>query len=77
LTDVDGVYVGWSTPQQQKLTTVTPDQLRSHTFAAGSMAPKIEAAINFVERGGQMVGIGRLQDVLEILERHAGTIVAV
>jgi carbamate kinase len=76
LTDVDGVYVGWGTPQQQRLVTVKPDQLRAYTFAAGSMAPKVEAAIDFVMAGGQMVGIGRLDDVFEILERRAGTIVA-
>jgi carbamate kinase len=76
LTDVDGVYVGWGTPQQQRLVTVKPDQLRAYTFATGSMAPKVEAAIDFVMAGGQMVGIGRLEDVLEILERRAGTIVA-
>jgi carbamate kinase len=75
LTDVDGVYVGWGTPQQQKLATAKPDQLRAYTFAVGSMAPKIEAAIDFVVGGGHMVGIGRLDDVLEILERRAGTIV--
>jgi carbamate kinase len=76
LTDVDGVYVGWGTPQQQRLVTVKPDQLRAYTFATGSMAPKVEAAIDFVMAGGQMVGIGRLDDVFEILERRAGTIVA-
>lgn len=76
LTDVDGVYVGWGTPQQQRLATAKPDQLRAYTFATGSMAPKVEAAIDFVIGGGHMVGIGRLEDVFEILERRAGTIIA-
>lgn len=74
LTDVDGVYLDWDTPQQRRLSTATPSELNTHSFAAGSMGPKIAAAIDFATFGG-MTGIGRLEDALEILEQRAGTVV--
>jgi carbamate kinase len=75
LTDVDGVYLGWGTAQQRRLKIVKPDELNSYSFAAGSMGPKVQAAIDFVSGGGGMAGIGKLKDALEILEQRAGTII--
>lgn len=75
LTDVDGVYLDWGTPRQRKLDVVTPSALSAHNFAAGSMGPKVAAAIDFSTGGRGMTGIGRLEDALEILKRHAGTVV--
>ena len=75
LTDVDGVYLDWGTPQQRKLKTVTPSALSARRFALGSMGPKVAAAIDFATGGRGMTGIGRLEDALEILKRHAGTVV--
>ncbi len=75
LTDVDGVYLDWGTPRQRKLDVVTPNTLNAHNFAAGSMGPKVAAAIDFATGGRGMTGIGRLDDALEILERRAGTVV--
>src|SRR6186997_3363457 len=43
-TDVDGVYLDWGQPSQRKLEWATPEELRTHSFAAGSMGPKVEAA---------------------------------
>ena len=77
LTDVDGVYLGWGTAQQQRLATVTPEELKAYSFASGSMGPKVQAAIDFVSSGGAMVGIGCLDDALAILNRSAGTVVTV
>lgn len=75
LTDVDGVYLGWGTAQQQRIATATPVQLKAYSFANGSMAPKIEAAVDFVTHGGTMAGIGCLDDALTILNRSAGTVI--
>lgn len=75
LTDVDGVYLGWGTAQQRRLEFVKPAELSAYSFAAGSMGPKVQAAIDFVAGGGKMAGIGRLEDALEILRRRAGTII--
>lgn len=75
LTDVDGVYLDWGTPRQRKLDAVTPSALSAHRFAAGSMEPKVAAAIDFATGGRGMTGIGRLEDALEILKQRAGTVV--
>lgn len=72
-TDVDGVYVDWGKPEQRKLGTVTPDELRSYPFPAGSMGPKVEAAIQFVERTGKRAAIGSLAEIEQIVAGTAGT----
>lgn len=75
LTDVDAVYLDWGTPQARVIREVGPTQLRGHEFAPGSMGPKVEGACRFVETGGGMAGIGRLEDAVAILEGRCGTIV--
>ncbi len=72
-TDVDGVYDGWGTPEQRKLDQVTPAELRSKEFAAGSMGPKVDAAARFVEATGKRAAIGSLEDIEQIVEGTAGT----
>jgi len=72
-TDVDGVYEGWGTPDQRRLDRVTPDEMRARQFAAGSMGPKVEAAVRFVEATGQRAAIGALDDIEEIVSGRAGT----
>jgi carbamate kinase len=73
VTDVDGVYVGWGTPDQRKLDRATPRELRALDFAAGSMGPKVEAAIGFVETTGKRAAIGGLDQIEEIVDGSAGT----
>ncbi len=75
-TDVDGVYDGWGTPEQHRIRRVTPDELRRRDFAAGSMGPKVEAAVRFVEATGRRAAIGSLNDIEGIVEGRAGTTVA-
>ncbi len=74
-TDVDGVYADWGTPEQRRLDQVTPDELRSRPFAAGSMGPKVDAAMRFVEATGKRAAIGALEDIEQIVEGSAGTTV--
>lgn len=73
VTDVDGVYVDWGTPEQRRLEETTPEELRRLDFAAGSMGPKVEAAARFVERTGQRSAIGGLDQIVDIVEGNAGT----
>ena len=73
VTDVDGVYTEWGTPQQHRLDTVTADELRGQSFAAGSMGPKVEAAIRFVEHTGKRAAIGALTDIEKLVDGVAGT----
>jgi carbamate kinase len=73
LTDVDGVYLDWGTNRQALINRTTPAEVRKQEFASGSMGPKIEAATAFVDGGGKLAGIGRLQDAVAILNGTAGT----
>lgn len=79
VTGVDQVYVDFNTPRQRALRQVGVDELRRHhadgQFPAGSMGPKVQSAIDFVESGGQraiITSIGRLPDALA---GSAGTVV--
>jgi carbamate kinase len=74
-TDVDGVYDGWGTPEQRRIERITPAELRGRPFAAGSMGPKVDAAIRFVEATGKRAAIGALEDIEKIVEGGAGTTV--
>ena len=72
-TDVDGIYLDWGTPEQRRLSRVTPDELKSYPFPAGSMGPKVSAAIQFVEKTGKRAAIGSLPDIEKIVAGEAGT----
>ena len=72
-TDAEGVYLDWGTPEQRLLGYVTPEELAEHEFAAGSMGPKVEAAMRFVHHTGSRAAIGRLEDITEIAAGLAGT----
>jgi carbamate kinase len=72
-TDVDGVYVGWGTPEQKRLDEVTPGELAGHNFPAGSMGPKVEAAVRFARSTGNRAAIGALDDITGIVAGKAGT----
>jgi len=72
-TDVDGVYADWGTPDQRRLERVTPDELRDQPFASGSMGPKVQAAVRFVEATGKRAAIGGLADIEAIVDGTAGT----
>lgn len=74
-TDVDGVYADWGSPGQRRLERATPQELRAQSFAAGSMGPKVDAAVRFVEATGKRAAIGALEDIEEIATGAAGTTV--
>jgi carbamate kinase len=74
LTDVAGVCADWPTCEAL-LRTPTTDELKALNLPAGSMAPKVAAAVGFVESGGAMAGIGLLNDAARILAGEAGTVV--
>jgi len=58
-TGVDRVCLGFGTPQQRAIEHMTVAEARCYAaighFATGSMLPKIEAAIDFLEAGGREV----------------------
>lgn len=73
LSDVPAVEIDWGLDTARPLEETTPDELRSHAFAAGSMAPKVEAVCRFVEATGREAAIGLLTEAGEILTGAAGT----
>lgn len=80
LTGVDNVYVNYNQPDQKKLEEVTVADLKGYIadnqFAPGSMLPKVEAAISFVENypKGKAI-ITSLENIGAVLEGDAGTVV--
>ena len=76
LTDVDHVYLRYGQAGQQALRMVDRPELARHVanghFSAGSMGPKVEAALRFAQAGGSVV-IARLDDVEAALRGEAGT----
>jgi carbamate kinase len=76
VTDVDGVYADWGTPEQRAIPAATPAMLSGSDFAAGSMGPKVRAACWFAERTGRFAAIGSIHDTQALLRGEAGTRVA-
>jgi carbamate kinase len=73
LTDVGGVFEDYGRPSERLLRSTRVEELRAHSFAAGSMGPKVEAACRFVEATGRRASIGSLDDVAGLLEGSTGT----
>ncbi|HJQ99527.1 MAG TPA: carbamate kinase [Candidatus Polarisedimenticolaceae bacterium] len=74
-TAADAVYLDWGKPTQRAIRRAHPDALDPGAFPAGSMGPKVEAAVRFVKRTGKIAAIGALEDVERIVRGEAGTIV--
>jgi carbamate kinase len=72
-TDAPGVFADYGTSDQHLLTWVTPEELEWYEFPAGSMGPKVEAAIRFVRATGKRAAIGCLDDIARIAAGEAGT----
>ncbi|MFL5726123.1 MAG: carbamate kinase [Chloroflexota bacterium] len=71
-TDVDAVYRDWGTPDQARLDRVTPDELAEIDFPAGSMGPKVQAAVEFANTG-KRAAIGSLEQIDGLVAGTAGT----
>jgi len=79
LTEVEGVMLNYGKPDQELLRNVTLKEARKYLaegqFPPGSMGPKVEAALRFVESGGKKALIAALEDADKALEGGAGTAV--
>ena len=77
LTAVPKVAVHFGTPEQKFLDSVTLPEIRKLNaeghFPAGSMGPKIDAAIRFIAGGGKHVVIAKLTDAVAALRGETGT----
>lgn len=77
VTGVDEVYVGYGTERQRALRDVATEEMREHLeageFPAGSMGPKVESALTFVDGGGAHAVITSLPRLREALAGESGT----
>jgi len=77
LTAVSKVAINFGKPDQRELDEVSVSEVREHLdagqFPAGSMGPKIESAIRFIEGGGKRVIIAHLEEALPALRGETGT----
>ncbi|HTS27582.1 MAG TPA: carbamate kinase [Bryobacteraceae bacterium] len=77
VTSVERAAIRYGKPDQRWLGTITIEEARAYLdageFPAGSMGPKIEAGIGFVERGGEACIITSTEQVERALEDRTGT----
>jgi carbamate kinase len=77
-TAVDRVALAWGRPEQRWVDRMTLAEAKGYLaegthFAAGSMAPKIEACIEFLEHGGGEAVITNPENMEQALAGDAGT----
>ena len=76
-TSVDRVALNYGTPGEQPLGHLTASEarryLREGQLPSGSMGPKIEAALGYLEHGNNLVIITSPQRIAEALHALAGT----
>lgn len=77
LTSVPQVFINFGSKDQEALHTVSLREIKKFhkegQFPPGSMGPKIEATIRFLEGGGEKVIISHLEDAMEALSGETGT----
>jgi carbamate kinase len=77
LTAVEYAYLNYGQPEQRPLLTLTAAEARQYLqaghFAAGSMGPKIESALDFLSQGGRRVLITQPEGLAAALKGHTGT----
>ncbi|MCW3991108.1 MAG: carbamate kinase [Candidatus Bathyarchaeota archaeon] len=79
LTDVEKVKLNFGKPEERSIDKMNLDEARRYLeeghFFPGSMGPKVEACIRFLERGGEKAIITSLNRAVEALEGKTGTII--
>ncbi len=77
LTGIDRVYLDFGKPTQRAVPVLTVDEAGRHLdegqFPAGSMGPKVRAAIDYIEAGGREVLITTAGQLKAALLRRSGT----
>jgi carbamate kinase len=81
-TDVPDVVVGFGTPHARPLGRVTAEEMRRHAaegqFARGSMGPKVDAVLRFLDQGGARAVITSLEHIADAVARDdVGTLITV
>lgn len=77
LTESDFVYLNFNKPDQRKIEKATVSEMKTYMneghFPEGSMKPKVEAAVDFVQKGGKKSIIANIFDLLPAIEGQTGT----
>lgn len=77
LTGVDKVAINYNKPDMVELDRMTVEEAKKHyadkQFPAGSMGPKILAAIDFLEKGGKEVLITSIERIVDAFDGKTGT----
>ncbi len=77
LTDVDAVYRGFGTADARPIDRMDVAEARTmlagDELGVGSMRPKVEAAVRFLEGGGERAVVASLDEAGRALEGGAGT----
>jgi carbamate kinase len=76
-TSVTNVYINFGKPDQKMLEEVSMEEMKRYAaeghFAEGSMLPKINAAIDFLEKGGKEVIITSPEKISDGINHTTGT----
>ena len=76
-TDVDNVALNYKKPNQIDLKTITISEAKKYMkeghFPPGTMGPKVEADMKFIEFGGERAIITSIDKISDALEGNAGT----
>jgi carbamate kinase len=76
-TDEEKIAINYKKPNQKYLEKITVDEAKKHMkqgeFPAGSMGPKVQAVINFLEKGGERAIITSIEKIQDALDGKAGT----
>ena len=79
LTDIDKVKLNYGKPNESDLDVLTVKTakklLKEKQFLEGSMKPKIQATIDFLESGGDVAIITSFDHAVAALNGKAGTII--
>lgn len=79
VTDIDHAYLNYNQDNQEKIGEITVEQAQSYLenghFQAGSMKPKIEAAVYFLKYHGKKVVITSISNIAYAIEGKSGTII--
>lgn len=77
LTDVEKVSLNYGKPNQIDIDKMSTEEAKQYLldghFAPGSMAPKIQASIQFLKANGEKAVISSLENAKKALEGQAGT----
>ncbi|MGB9732955.1 MAG: carbamate kinase [Candidatus Micrarchaeia archaeon] len=79
LTNVDGAYINYGKPGEEMISEASTSEMRKYLkkgqFGDGSMKPKVEACIDFVEKSKGIAAIGNLSKARDVARFRNCTVI--